>query len=381
MNEVEHHRRKLERMMCRFFHITGIPIGFFHRHASVYPEQEYDGVLTYHHPCIQTVYPDYIRPAGSGTIFRDSGGGSYFLTAADSLIENGCFIAGPFFFESAHETELPEQLAQWESPGSLRNLHTLYDIRRLLQQLIEEHFYIPEEEEIEQLRIEYRKEGMTHHPYEQEKVFLEALKDGNPAAFEWLENIESQSSVPLGSPHPVRDFKNKLIMACAILSRTAMEKGTDPDEAMTMSDYFLREVERKQTTEALSGVEKQIYVTFFHMMQQKEASHYSAFVWKIRELVKNNITGGVDLAFISEFVNRTPGYVSTVFKKECGLTLKQFILQEKIKEAKKYLLHTEDPILDIAVQFQFKDQTYFTKVFKKHTGQTPHQFRQYGPQI
>ncbi|MFZ4451501.1 helix-turn-helix domain-containing protein [Salibacterium aidingense] len=378
MSGLEKYRSRVEKVVRRFYHTTGIPIGFFTQDEWVYPKQEYHHLFHYHKKNIQALLPSGLKPDAEETVVKDQEA-CYLFTSAEDVIEEGCFVAGPFFYEKTHEIQAPAKLADLFSREPFRCLRSLHEIKILLQQLKQEHFHLSEKERMEALQIEYQKEGMAHHPYEQEKAFLEAMKEGNPAAFEWLETIEQNSNITLGSSHPLRHLKNKLIMACAILCRAAMENGTDPNEAMTMSDYFLREIERKQSVEALAGMEKQIYTTFFNMMQQKEASHYSVFVWKIRELVKSNVTEGINLEFISEYVNRTPGYISTVFKKECGITLKQFIVQEKIKEAKKYLLHTDDNILDIAVQFHFKDQTYFTKVFKKYTGQTPHHFRQYGP--
>ena len=49
--------------------------------------------------------------------------------------------------------------------------------------------------------------------------------------------------------------------------------------------------------------------------------------------------------------------------------------QERIKRAKHLLLYTDMSVTDIAYSLHFTDSSYFTKVFKQHTQQTPAQWR------
>ena len=63
------------------------------------------------------------------------------------------------------------------------------------------------------------------------------------------------------------------------------------------------------------------------------------------------------------------------FKQQFQITYNDFLVQRKIGQAKKILLHSERKSADIASELGFDDPSYFVKVFKKVTGMTPKKFR------
>ena len=65
------------------------------------------------------------------------------------------------------------------------------------------------------------------------------------------------------------------------------------------------------------------------------------------------------------------------FKAYYGITPKAFISQVRIFKAKELLLSTDKLSREIAYLLGFADELYFIRFFKKHTGLTPRQFREY----
>jgi AraC family transcriptional regulator, transcriptional activator of pobA len=55
---------------------------------------------------------------------------------------------------------------------------------------------------------------------------------------------------------------------------------------------------------------------------------------------------------------------------------KEIILERKMIEAKRQMLHTDKTISEIGFGLGYQDKTYFTKAFKKKNGRTPSQFRE-----
>ncbi|MBW3469136.1 AraC family transcriptional regulator [Arthrospiribacter ruber] len=80
----------------------------------------------------------------------------------------------------------------------------------------------------------------------------------------------------------------------------------------------------------------------------------------------------VDYATI---LQTTPQNLNQACKKKTGKTASDHINSQLILEAKRNILHTDQNINQIADLLQFNDASYFVKFFKKHTGETPHQFR------
>ncbi|MGY6521942.1 MAG: AraC family transcriptional regulator [Mongoliitalea sp.] len=81
------------------------------------------------------------------------------------------------------------------------------------------------------------------------------------------------------------------------------------------------------------------------------------------------------VADYAALLQTTPQNLNQSCKKKTGKTASEHISAQLILEAKRNILHTEQNINQIADLLQFNDSSYFVKYFKKHTGETPHQFR------
>lgn len=77
----------------------------------------------------------------------------------------------------------------------------------------------------------------------------------------------------------------------------------------------------------------------------------------------------------AELLQTSPQNLNQACKKKTGKTASEHINSQLILEAKRNILHTDQNINQIADLLQFNDASYFVKFFKKHTGETPHQFR------
>jgi two-component system response regulator YesN len=72
------------------------------------------------------------------------------------------------------------------------------------------------------------------------------------------------------------------------------------------------------------------------------------------------------------FVNRA--YLSEIFKQQCGMTVLEYITMVKMERAKKLLADGELKNYEIAEMLGFRDNEYFARLFKKHTGVLPKDF-------
>ena len=70
-----------------------------------------------------------------------------------------------------------------------------------------------------------------------------------------------------------------------------------------------------------------------------------------------------------------PFQFSRSFRKNCGITFQEFVQRTRIEEAMRLLQNPNMTVLDIALSVGFRDQSYFTRVFKKHIGMAPTAYR------
>lgn len=87
---------------------------------------------------------------------------------------------------------------------------------------------------------------------------------------------------------------------------------------------------------------------------------------------------GIVLKEVSEEFGLTNTYLSMLFKKETGETLKGFLTSLKIGQAKELLKSSTMQIVEIANEVGYDDEHYFSRIFKQKTGMTPTQYRNVG---
>ena len=71
----------------------------------------------------------------------------------------------------------------------------------------------------------------------------------------------------------------------------------------------------------------------------------------------------------------SPNYLSTLFSKETGMTIRNYMIEERMNYAKKLLTETNESIGSIATKVGYKTTQHFCTIFNKHTGVTPGVYR------
>ncbi|KRE45897.1 response regulator transcription factor [Paenibacillus sp. Soil724D2] len=128
----------------------------------------------------------------------------------------------------------------------------------------------------------------------------------------------------------------------------------------------------RSTMDMLAWVRHSVSKAMIHAEAIKETE-------KIVQIVKTYISINLDQDMtrenIADQVFLHPDYLTRIFKKETGYALSDYIVLEKVKVAKELLSHTERPVSAIASTLGYTNFSYFTKLFKKHVGLGPMEYR------
>lgn len=101
-------------------------------------------------------------------------------------------------------------------------------------------------------------------------------------------------------------------------------------------------------------------------------------VKKIIRHIETHYKDNISLDHIAEHVYLHPNYISSLFRKETGLTLINYLHLYRIKKAKKLMLgDSDDSLLRISEQVGYESVRHFFSVFKKYCGVTPSEYRQH----
>lgn len=130
----------------------------------------------------------------------------------------------------------------------------------------------------------------------------------------------------------------------------------------------------------LESVHSRIELLLFEVNRSKIAN--GGEIWKpdalflqFLEFVRNNFEHNHPLKEIALRLQTTELKLNEQARQHAGKTAQNVIFGLVISEAKRKLQYEEKSIKEIAFELGFKDQYYFSKFFKNHTGKSPSEFQ------
>lgn len=78
---------------------------------------------------------------------------------------------------------------------------------------------------------------------------------------------------------------------------------------------------------------------------------------------------------LAQLVDRSPNYISSLFRQMTGHTVKEYVHRVKVSAARDLLLNRKTTIGQAAEYVGFCDQSYFNRVFKRIYGFPPSALR------
>lgn len=100
--------------------------------------------------------------------------------------------------------------------------------------------------------------------------------------------------------------------------------------------------------------------------------------WQERKATKfmfDHIAEPIDIGEIARICRMSRGYFISAFCASTGLTPHRWLICFRIRLAQELLLTTDRPLVEIAVDCGFYDQSHFTSTFARWTGESPGRWR------
>ncbi|CAA9199314.1 AraC family transcriptional regulator [Flavobacterium bizetiae] len=147
---------------------------------------------------------------------------------------------------------------------------------------------------------------------------------------------------------------NKLIKECM---GTSMTKDALAD--LTLQELLIRIIQ----TQTLKSLDQGVSVSSNNP------------IFEVTEFIRLNLKENINLKSLSEKACMSTASFYRFFKRELGMSPIEYVLNEKIKHAKKLLKNPGIQINEVCYLSGFEDANYFIRLFKKHEGITPKQYQ------
>ena len=211
--------------------------------------------------------------------------------------------------------------------------------------------------------------------YAYENELLKAVSQGlRHKAASMLGNL-SHFAIEQRMADPVRNIKNYCIIMNTLLRKAAENGGVHPLYIDSVSSDFARRIELIGSTTAAGKMMDEMLTSYCRLVKKHALAQYSAPVRKTLACIDADLTGDLSLSALAEMQNISPGYLSTLFKKEMGQTLTDYVNSRRVEQAASMLRSGTLQVQTVAQYCGIPDVNYFSKLFKRYTGVSPKEFR------
>ncbi|MBD5153425.1 MAG: helix-turn-helix transcriptional regulator [Oscillibacter sp.] len=224
--------------------------------------------------------------------------------------------------------------------------------------------------------------GFAHNPYNHEVRECACIRRGDVEGLRRIHEERYPGRFGKLSEDPVRQMINIGIVTITLASRAAIEGGLHFETSFYLSDVFIQQLEAchdVMTIDSLYHNAELQYAELVHellvkkegdipVMENRHISHCKDYIFA-------HLHEKLTVQEIAAAIGLEANYLSALFRKCEKVSLKQFILHEKIEMAKNLLAYSDFSYIHIATSLGFSSQSHLGAEFKKMTGMTLRAYR------
>ena len=213
--------------------------------------------------------------------------------------------------------------------------------------------------------------------WEAEQNLWRMIREGSPQYKEMLNASSSMSSgMKVDYGDTLRYHKNNSIVLLTICSRASMQGGLSPEIAYNLNDYYAQKIEECQSMADTSKLCSQMMEDYVgRVRESRKNPNISDPIRNCCEYIKGHLSEMISVKTLADRSGYAEYYFSHKVKKEMGISVKEYILQEKIEQAKVMLTSTNESIQKISDSLAFGNRSYFYTCFQKQEGMSPSEYR------
>ncbi len=213
--------------------------------------------------------------------------------------------------------------------------------------------------------------------YNYEQELMKAVTAGdrvwvNNLNQKWKENLQYWDFSYRIPEDPLRVQKNNFVILNSLMRVAAYNGGLPPLYLHVISEKYAKAIERASSLDELgASMHEQITMEYTDAVRRLSTHGHSKKVVEILEYISANIRSELSRSSIAEAFHISSSHLSQIFKEEMGISIVQYIQRQRIDLATYYFELGETNVSEVASLVGYTDSSYFTRVFRKVTGESP----------
>jgi len=217
-------------------------------------------------------------------------------------------------------------------------------------------------------------ETFSHYPLKKEKELIGLVRIGDRKGAKSLLN-EILVDVFYAKESDMDVLKARVLELIVVISRVAVEAGAGLEYMLGLNFEMIAKLSQifdfKELCIWVSRTLDAMMDTIYKTRNVKNASLLAKAMAFIRDSSDSDIT----LEDVARHVVVSESHISHLFGQELGISFSAYLIKVRMEKAKQMLSTSDYSIAKISEMVGYDQPGYFSKVFKKHTGLTPGQFR------
>jgi AraC-like DNA-binding protein len=208
----------------------------------------------------------------------------------------------------------------------------------------------------------------------EEPALIAAIKQGDRRQARGIINRVLVGIYYLGRDRPLL-LKSFLLELVVMMSRSAVEAGADPSELLGTNFSSLGDLAGIDDEEALSAWLVAMLERIMDAIKANQHYPIGVMLGSAMRYMQEHLHEDLSRNDVARVACLSPSHFSRVIKQVYGQSFTDLLTQMRVDRAKEMLVRTEKSLIQICLECGFSDQSYFTKVFQKHAGHPPGEYR------
>ena len=240
-----------------------------------------------------------------------------------------------------------------------------------------ENIFSKMEGSLSQYLFEQRENRVVHATLNEEMSDFTPVREGDIKTVK-KNLIKHRSRVfPKLSESPVLQRKYLFVSSITSCCRFCIEAGMSADESYGLSDLYILKMDKCQTVDEVTEVYEEMMLDYTRRMHALKAKsvQLSPKVIACMNYIDNHLHDRITVQDLADEVDMNASWLSTIFKREVGVSVSEYIRSKKLNAAKHLLTFNEYSCTDIAEYLGFANESHFSALFTKEEGISPKEYR------
>lgn len=220
-----------------------------------------------------------------------------------------------------------------------------------------------------------RDESLCRMSFQMEQNIFLTVQAGDQEGLKRILSELQEKSFYLGnmSENDLRQMQYMAVVVVTVVTRIAIQSGVLESDAYNFNDEFIQRIDHMENPEDVVNETYTMILEITRIIRYAHTNYHPA-VYRAMEYINKNLHEKLSISMIAKSCGISSTYLSRLFHRVSGETIRSYIQHQKLIEAAHLLQSHRLSCAEIAYMLGFSSQSHFSARFKDTYGITPTEY-------